>query len=57
LGVPVLGGIDKSGRGRREPLGGTAGQGYPDPQENITLGSSVAAVPVLASAEDFTQRF
>ena len=43
-------GIDKSGRDRREPLGGTAGQGYPDPQENITLGSSVAAVPVLASA-------
>ena len=44
-------------RDRREPLGGTAGQGYPDPQENITLGSSVAAVPVLVSAEDFTQRF
>jgi len=44
-------------RGRREPLRGTAEQGYPDPQENITLGSSVAAVPVLASAEDFTQRF
>ena len=36
---------------------GTAGQGYSDPQENITLGSSVAAVPVLVSAEDFTQRF
>jgi len=50
-------GIDKPGRDRREPLGGTAGQGYPDPQENITLGSSVAAVPVLVSAEDFTQRF
>jgi len=37
-------------RGRRELLEGTARQGYPDPQENITLGSSVAAVPVLASA-------
>jgi len=37
-------------RDRREPLGSTAGQGYPDPQENITLGSSLAVVPVLASA-------
>jgi len=53
----LLGGIEKPGRDRREPLGSTAGQGYPDPQENITLGSSLAAVPVLASAEDFTQRF
>ena len=43
-------------RGRRELLGGTAGQGYPDPQENITLGSSVAAVPVLASARRRTHR-
>jgi len=52
-----LRGIEKFGRDRREPLGGTAGQGYPDLQENITLRSSVAAGPVLASAEDFTQRF
>jgi len=37
-------------RGRREPSGGTAGQGYPNPQENITPGSGAAAVPVLASA-------